>query len=219
MTDVATAVGFLGGTFDPVHLGHVALAEEVRSRLSLPRVLLAPTAVPPHKTARRLSPADVREAMLRLALRGRVGLELCTLELRRDVCYTIDTLRTLRDGDPPLRPLLTIGTDALAQIHTWRDYRELLEEFDVVVADRAGQELQRVRPDLEAAITDRIVDLPTREGSAGGSIYHLPFEPIAVSSSAIRRRAALGESLAGLVPPAVAEYIGRTGLYRRENAR
>jgi nicotinate-nucleotide adenylyltransferase len=219
MTDVAEAVGFLGGTFDPVHLGHLAIAEEVRSRLALSRVLLAPTAVPPHKTAGRLSPADVREAMLRLALRGRVGLELCTLELRRDVCYTIDTLRRLRDGDPSLRPLLVLGTDALAQIHTWRDYRELLEEFDVVVADRAGQELQRVRPDLESAIADRIVDLPAREDGAGGRIYRLPFEPIAVSSSAIRRRASRGESLAGLVPPAVAEYIDRTALYRRENAR
>jgi nicotinate-nucleotide adenylyltransferase len=219
MTDVATTVGFLGGTFDPVHRGHLAIAGEMRSRLSLPRVLLAPTAVPPHKTAGRLSPAHVRETMLRLALRGRIGLELCTLELRREVCYTIDTLRILRDGDPPLRPLLAIGTDTLAQIHTWRDYRQLLEEFDVVVADRAGQELLRVRPDLEAAIADRIVDLPIREDGAGGSIYHLPFEPIEVSSSAIRRRAAHGESLAGLVPPAVAEYIDRTGLYRRENAR
>lgn len=227
MADRPTAVGVLGGTFDPVHLGHLRVADEVRQRLRLSRMLLTPSAVPPHKPLGAPSSAAHRERMLRLALGGRAGLELCTIELRQErVCYTVDTLRALRDGTPPLSPLFVLGTDALLLIETWRDYRGLLQEFDLVVVERAGVELARAAGGLERAIADRIVlgpagevALAAQELGRGGRIFHLPVAPIAISSSSIRRCAAEGQSLNGLVPTAVAEYIERTGLYRRESPR
>jgi nicotinate-nucleotide adenylyltransferase len=226
VTANAPPVGVLGGTFDPVHLGHLAIADEVRRRMRLSRVLLTPTAVPPHKTAERLSDADHRESMIRLALQGREGLELCALELHRDrVCYTIDTLRSLRDGTPPVQPLFLLGTDSLLQLQTWRDYSEMLREFDLVVVDRAGQGLAASSDELDSEISRRIVVLAgstpgaSSEPGRGGRVFHLRFDPVAISSSAIRARAAAGLELTGLVPPAVAKYIDRTALYRPEKAR
>jgi len=233
VTASATTVGVLGGTFDPVHLGHLAIADEVRLRMGLSRMLLTPTAVPPHKTAEMLSDADHRESMIRLALRGREGLELCALELHRDrVCYTIDTLRCLRDGTPPVQPLFLLGTDSLFQIQTWREYRELLREFDLIASCCASS--------ISSSSIARGSGWPGRPTgwsprSPGGSsfyrnrspglprsrvvVFHLRFDPVAISSSAIRERAAAGRELTGLVPPAVAQYIDRTALYRREKTR
>ncbi len=227
MANRPTAVGVLGGTFDPVHLGHLRVATEVRQRLGLSRMLLTPSAVPPHKPRGASSDAAHREKMLNLALDGVAGLELCTVELRQArVCYTVDTLRALRDGTPPVGPLFVLGTDALQQIGTWRDHRALLQEFDLVVVERAGLELARTSSGLESAIAERMVlwpagdiDLAAQDLGRGGRIFHLPIAPIAVSSSSIRRLAAEGRSLNGLVPPAVAEYIELTGLYRRESPR
>ena len=221
------AVGLLGGTFDPVHLGHLRAAQEVRRLMRLPRILLLPTAVPPHKAPEELSPAHHREAMLRLAVGGREGLEICPLELNRDrVSFTIDTLRTLRRESPDCRPLFVLGMDALLQISTWRSSGELVREFDLIVIDRPGQTLSAVRGRLDASLRERIVSVTDGDGSAvdasrpqpgsGGRIFHLPVEPIPISSSEIREIVAAGGSLSGLVPPAVAGYIQRTGLYRQE---
>jgi nicotinate-nucleotide adenylyltransferase len=215
-------VGVLGGTFDPVHVGHLEIAERVRSRLGLSRMLLLPTARPPHKAPGELAPVADRAAMLRLALRDVPALEICALELDPNrVSYTVDSLRALRCGDPtPCLPLFVLGMDALAQIASWRSSDAILGEFDLVVVDRPD----RRRSDLDPRVAQRIVELPADlppglAPGTGGRIFHLPLVPIPVSSSVIRRRAARGEDLSGLVPPAVAEYIERTGLYRKESRR
>jgi nicotinate-nucleotide adenylyltransferase len=223
------AVGVLGGSFDPVHLGHLTIAGRVRKRLALSRMLLVPAAVPPHKPPDQLSPGHHREAMLRLALEDAEGLELCRLELDLGrVCYTVDTLRALRDGSPPCRPIFVLGMDSLLQIETWRDHHDLVREFDLVVLDREGDGAESAGNGLERWIGERIVpltgDVP-REGELdrlepgrGGRIFHFRSPRIPISSSMIRGRAAAGDDLAGLVSPAVAGYIQRTGLYRREES-
>ena len=220
MSAVPEAIGVFGGSFDPVHSGHLAIADEARRLLGLTRMLLMPAAVPPHKPQGLLSTAEQREAMLQLALCDRQGLELSRIELEeRRVCYTIDTLSGMRDGRPPTRPVFLLGMDSLLHISTWRRWRELISEFDLAVIDRtAGYHDSGDEP--EAEVTSRIVtlteDRTPRDVGAGGRIFHLPTAPIAVSSSTIRARARVGDDLTGLVPPAVARYIQDMGLYRQE---
>ncbi len=221
-------VGVLGGTFDPVHLGHLAMAERTLEVLGLDSLLLLPSSIPPHKSRPRLTAVEHRLAMLRLALEERPGLGICTLETDSGgVCYTIDTLRRLRDGRSPIRPVFVLGCDSLAEITTWRDYRELIEEFDIVAIDRPGSTLDELRSHLPSEITEALVEIPDGlEGAdclrelppgLGGRIYHISMTPCPVSSSEIRENAASGASLAGLVPPAVAGYIQENGLYRQED--
>jgi len=217
MTETATAVGVLGGTFDPVHLGHLAAAEHAKRALGLRRMLLLPTAVPPHKPRGSLSPARHREAMLRLAVEERDGLEISKLDLAGDeVRFTIDTLRALRDTPPGCLPVFVLGMDALLEIETWREYRQVLREFDLVVLDRPGQRLAEVRRRLAPAAAERLVEIEGDHSGAGpgGRIFHLPFDPVPISSSEIRARVSAGLELDGLVPPAVAGYIRNSGLYR-----
>jgi len=213
------ATGVLGGTFDPVHLGHLVVAERVRAEFSLHRTIMLLAAQPPHKDHAGLSTAADRLAMLKLALIDHPALEIGTYELERDeVCYTINTLRALRDGDPECRPVFIMGMDSLLELPTWRDYLELIAEFDLIVVDRPGESLGAIRQELDPAIVPRIV--PHTPGSstpgAGGRIYHFPFEPIPISSSAIRELTARGGDLHGLVTPAVAKYIQVNSLYRQE---
>jgi nicotinate-nucleotide adenylyltransferase len=220
------AVGVLGGSFDPVHDGHLRIAHAARRWLGLTRVLLMPAAAPPHKAAAELTPARHRETMLTLALRGQEGLELSLRELSTGrVCYTIDTLREMRSGRPARIPVFILGTDSLQQITTWLSWRDLIQEFDLALIDRIGDDARRER-DLDPEVAARIVDLDAEAAPAGrgertrvgrgGRIFRLPMPPISISSSAIRARVRAGRDLAGLVPPSVARYIHGMGLYRQE---
>jgi len=215
-------VGVLGGSFDPVHSGHLCIADEARLLLGLSRVLLLPAATPPHKSADRLSPAEQREAMLQLAIREYEGLAISRIELlERRVCYTIDTLRRMRASEPPCNPVFLLGQDSLLQITTWRAWRELIAEFDLAVIDRAEDEGQvgQPHPEVYARIVSVAEGVRPPQIGRGGRIFRLPVPPIAVSSSTIRQRARRGEDLSGLVPPAVARYIHDMGLYRQEEPR
>lgn len=211
------ALGVLGGTFDPVHLGHLEIARRARSAAGLARVLLVPSAVPPHKRRARLAPARDREAMLRLAVAGVPGLEVSTIELdTRGVCYTIETLRRLRLGPPAASPVFILGMDSLVDLETWKDFRDLIREFDLIAVDRPGRP-----PVLAPEIAGAVVPLPDGAPGAlpalelgrGGRIFRVGGPPIPISSSDVRAKAASGADLDGLVPPGVAGYISSKGLY------
>lgn len=222
--DGCPVVGVLGGTFDPVHLGHLAMAETALRLLDLERVLLMPSATPPHKSRPRLTPARHRAAMLRLAVEGRQGLEVCTMELDSGgVCYTVDSLRRLRRGPPPVCPVFVLGMDSLLDIGTWRDHEDLLWEFDLAVMDRPGAALVEVRDRLLPRVADSLVEIGRHgpddppglfQHGAGGRVFHLPMAEVPVSSTEVRQRAARREDLDGLVPPAVDRYIRSNDLYR-----
>lgn len=212
-------VGLLGGTFDPVHLGHLHVADRVREALGLRRVLLVLSATPPHKVEHPVGSPDHRMEMLRLAVADRPGLETCTLEIDRGgISYTIDTLRQLRERSPEIVPVFIIGMDSLPELPTWREYRSLVAEFDLVVVDRPGTDLPSVCAGLEPYLAERVLK-PERmpAGSeppgTGGRILHVTIPEVGISSTAIRRRAAGGRPLDGLVPPSVARYILRHRLY------
>jgi nicotinate-nucleotide adenylyltransferase len=225
---VRSAIGVLGGTFDPVHCGHLDMAEAIRDRLGLGRMILLLSARPPHKRPAQLGSVEHREAMLRLAVEGRSALDASMLELdRTGVGYTIDTLRELRD-EQGLAPIFVLGTDSLVELPTWRDYVALLEEFDLVAIDRPAVDLDLVLPRLDPEVRRRLhrlqADSPSNgvrglDLGRGGRVFHINLRPIAISSSDIRARAAVGLDLTGLVPPAVAGYIQSTGLYEREANR
>jgi nicotinate-nucleotide adenylyltransferase len=218
-------VAVLGGSFDPVHVGHLHVADQVWRAFSLSEVILLPCAVPAHKN-RKLTWAGHRLAMLRLAIGNDRHLRISTLEFERSgVSYTIDSLRALVAKEPSLAPLFVVGLDWLSEIHTWHEWRDLLREFDLVAVDRPGVEVERLKHSLEREVSDRIVAAPVAESEGGdpppgdgGRIFHLPIPHVGVSSSEVRARAAEGAPLTGLVPPRVARYIHTHRLFQREES-
>ena len=192
----ARRVGLFGGSFDPVHNAHVALATLALGQLALDEVRWIPVCKSSQK-ARKLAPAADREAMVRLAIAGEPRFVLDRIELRRGgVSYTLDTVRELAAAEPGNAWVLILGQDQYASLHTWRDWRELLGMVTLAIANRPG-----AAPAANAQIAKvphQVVSLPMMD----------------VSSTEVRRRVAAGESIAGLVPDAVARYIERRQLYR-----
>jgi nicotinate-nucleotide adenylyltransferase len=229
-TPRSSMVAVLGGTFDPVHLGHLHAAQCVRRAFRPARVVLMPCALAPHKHRPRLTAAQHRIAMLRLAAAGKGWLVVSTAELDRGgVSYTIDTLRALERDLSPLMPVFVLGMDSLFEIHTWRSWTELLGEFDLIAVDRPGRVLQRDRSELRSEVASRLVTVRFADGAlddlagpppgSGGRVFHLAIPPMDVSSSRVRSAVAAGTSLAGLVPAAVGQYIESQNLYRGEERR
>lgn len=196
-------VGFMGGTFDPVHYGHLAVAEGARQLAGLDHVLFLPNRQPPHKAGPVVSAAEHRAAMVRLAIEGNPYFGLSDLELNREgPSYTIDTVRTLQAAHPGWELAFLAGMDSLMEIHTWHEYEALLRSIDLLVVARPGCSRERqeaVMASLGPELTRRIQILET--------------PGVAVSSSELRRLGAGGYSLRYLVPDPVAWYIQKHRLY------
>lgn len=190
------SVGLLGGTFDPVHVGHVLLANYVRERLPLDEVILVPAADPPHKQRREdMAPAEHRWAMVCRAVNPMPGLGVSRVELDRiGKSYTVDTLAQLGDEHPDWALHLLIGEDNISQIVSWHDPERILSLCTVVAGTRPG-----FSQFSGGRFTDRIVRLPTPA-----------FE---ISSTAVRQRVRCGRSIRYLVPEAVERHIHEHGLY------
>ena len=213
-------IALLGGTFDPVHYGHLRFADEARAALGLSEVRLVPSAIPPHRSAPDASAAD-RAAMLELAVRGFPGLRVDCCELRRGGrSYTVDTLAALRDAQPQTPLILLVGADAFRGLAGWHRWRRLFELAHVVVAPRPGSfPGEGLPPELAREWDARIVTDPAvLRGSAAGSIYVQPIsaQPIAATEirEALRSLPHADPSLARLLPPAVLTYIESKRLYR-----
>ncbi len=194
-------IGVFGGTFDPPHVGHLALAERARDELGLDRVLFVTAARPPHKSAPPLSRVAHRYAMTRLAVRGFKAFEACNLELlRRGPSYTVDTLRALHRAHPNAAFWLLIGEDSLRGFPTWKHPADILELAQLAIAPRSpGTQRKRSTPRSPLALKHRMTWL-------SGPVLE-------VSSSDLRARAHRGASLSVLVPEPVVLYVRRHGLY------
>ncbi len=188
-------IALFGGSFDPPHNAHLALAAVAQDTLASDELRWLPVGQAWQK-ARQPSPAEHRLAMLRLAIGDTPGQIIDECELRRrGPSYTLDTVRELQAGQPNAECFMVIGQDQFAGLHTWHGYAELLQRVTLAVA---------LRPGVQATARADVLAAPRRE---------LPLPPLAISSSEIRRRVAAGLDIAALVPPAVAQYIHRHRLY------
>ena len=201
-------IGLFGGTFDPPHVGHLALAEWARVRLRLDRVVFVPAGTPPHKRGRRLTDAVLRLALTRLAVRGNPAFTVSSFEARRQgPSFTVDTLRHFHARQPDARFYLLMGADSLADFPDWHEPGEIARLATLVVAARPEG---RTPARGASARSHPPVPAPAR-----GHVVRLANPVLAISSSALRARARAGRSLRYLVPDAVAAYVVRHGLYRR----
>ncbi len=195
------SVGLLGGTFDPIHHGHLAIGEEARETLGLERVVFVPAAIPPHKPGQPVTEAGHRLAMLELAVATNPAFEVSPIEIDRGgPSFTVDTLSELRAagiGDP----WFILSSEALAGFPAWRDPERILDLCRLAVVPRGGHTA------LGAAWAER------RFPARAGRITFLPGPLLPISGSVVRRRAAAGRSVRYLVPEAVAAYIADHQLY------
>jgi nicotinate-nucleotide adenylyltransferase len=200
----ARRLGILGGTFDPIHFGHLDAADAARRALQLDRVLLIPSSDPPHRPVDPLASGFHRFALIALAIQGHDALHVSDMELTRTgPSYTADTLRTVaRQGWTPSQIFFILGSDAFAEIATWREFPAVLDAANFVVIARPGTT-------LEAAIART----PSLRGRQGKSLFLVEARTRDVSSSTIRARLAAHQPIGDLVPAAVARYIAAHHLY------
>jgi nicotinate-nucleotide adenylyltransferase len=213
-------IGVLGGTFDPIHIGHVQPALDLLKQLRLASVRLIPARVPPHRPQPVASP-EHRLAMVRLAAREHPGLEADDRELRRDSpSYTVDTLKALRAERGLSEPLcLIVGADAFCDLNTWRRWRQIPQLAHVVVTSRPGFELP-LDGEVAELLKERMLDDPQALAARpAGGILPCMVSLLDISSTAIREAIAAGGSPRGWLEPPVWEYICRHGLYRVQSRR
>jgi nicotinate-nucleotide adenylyltransferase len=196
-------IGLFGGSFDPVHNGHLALARSALDHLKLDEVRWVPAGAPWQKAGRTLAPPQHRAAMVRLALLDEPRFRIDESELQRDgPSYTIDTVDALLDQQPQAQVVLLIGQDQYAKLHTWHEWRALLSRVTLAVAARDGL-IGRASPALL---------------SSWHRVELLPMPEVAISSSQIREAVARGEDIRAWVPAPVARYIELHNLYQETPA-
>jgi nicotinate-nucleotide adenylyltransferase len=206
-------LGILGGTFDPVHHGHLVAAEEARYQLELDRVLFVPAGEPPHKPKQPITAAHHRLRMLELAIGGRPGLAISRVDVDRPgPSYTVDSLQLLRTqwGSGPTFFFIE-GADSLADILTWHEPQRLIELCELAVVGRPGVELDR-----RNAARERVAHLEERLPGLAARLHWVQMPYLEISSSDLRSRVKAGRPIFGLVPPAVEAYIEEEGLYRTD---
>ncbi len=194
-------IGVLGGTFDPLHYGHLRAAEVARDALSLDRVLFVPAANPPHKQGVTVTDVGARVDMLELGLAGEAEFELCRAEIERGgPSYTIETLDELKRQERGAELWFITGSDAFLEIRTWRDWEALLTRYSFAVHERPGVGIDAAAAVVPESYRERVVFL-TRE-------------MLNISSTEIRRLARAKRSIRFLVPQAVDDYVRRNHLYQ-----
>lgn len=190
-------VGLFGGTFDPIHNAHLDVARQALVQMELDKVILIPSKHPPHKTEEGMTSADIRYKMVRLAVEDGVGLDVSPVEInRKGPSYTVDTLKEMKNLFDEI--MFIVGADNLIKIDTWKNPEELLNMCPFVVAPRGGI----LKDDFQGSIFQ------------GKDIRFLKMSEISLSSTEVRERMKDGQSVDGLVPEKVLNFIVDEGLYR-----
>lgn len=211
-------IGILGGTFDPIHYGHLRLAEEMLELANLRRILFIPTGTPPHRALPQVS-AQHRSAMVRLAIADQPAFVLDTREVRRTMpCYTVDTLSELRAELGAAQPLcLLMGADAFLHLHTWHKWERLFELAHIVVGYRPGftldDRIHAATPALRSHYQQRLCAAAALSRQSSGGIAVLAIPELEISATLIRSRVAENRTIRYLLPNPVADYIHQHHLY------
>ena len=196
-------IGILGGTFNPIHLGHLLIAQDALDQLRLERVIFIPSATPPHKMVDKLASARDRLLMIKLAIRGNGRFQVDDMEIKRGgKSYSVDTLAALRGRHPRAELYFIIGADSLRELHLWREAQRLVRLCTFVTVPRPGFDPKPVvDPRLDAATRRRLRQQVLRGHACD------------IASREIRARVASGRPIRYLVPDAVHAYIRRRRLY------
>ncbi len=217
----------MGGTFDPVHFGHLRISEEVREAFALPSVVFMPAFVPPHKNGEAVTDASHRFKMTEIAISGNPAFSVSAIEIKRGGrSFTVDTVREmLKAGYDDVS--LIIGSDSFNDITTWCEYEDLLSLSSLIVIERPGHPMKKPGEALPVELAKKFwydasgikgmaggLELPCYMNSSGRSITYFQTTLFGVSSSDIRRRIAGGQSVRYLLPDGVIEYIRMHGLYK-----
>ncbi len=196
-------VGILGGTFNPIHVGHLVMAETAREEFGLKKVLFIPSAIPPHKQAAGLPAPELRLAMTRRAVVGNPTFEVCDLEIRRGgKSYSYDTLRELKARFAKDAYFFIIGSDSLDQLGSWHRIDDLRKLCRFIVVERPGMPVKEILKNMSVA------------NRRDWGKYVLSTTPIGISSRHIRERVRRGLSVRYLVNESVEAFLSETGLYR-----
>jgi nicotinate-nucleotide adenylyltransferase len=205
------SLGILGGTFNPPHLGHLALARHALNQLGLQRVLMMPAHIPPHKPTEEDPRPEHRLRMCRLSVRDAAGISVCALEIERGgPSYTVDTLRAIHASHPGAQLTFIVGADTACTLPAWREPAVLLGLADLAVAARDGSG----RTGVKDTVAPLLAAGRPQASNPGAALTFLDMPAIEVSSSMARDRVARGEPVEDLLGAAVAGYIAEHGLYR-----
>lgn len=215
------AIGIFGGTFDPIHYGHLRLAEEMEAALKLREVRFIPSGQPPHRAAPQTS-ALHRMEMVRRAITGNPCFVLDEREVHRAQqpvarpSFTVDTLSDLRAEVGPAQPLyLLLGADAFLGLPGWHEWRRLFELAHIVVAERPGSPWQHaLSQDLQAEVDARWTENVDEHSGPAGKVLGIQMTPLAISAHAIRETLAAQKSVRYLLPDAVLDYLQQQQLYK-----
>lgn len=214
-------IGLFGGTFDPIHWGHLRSAEEVREAFDLDRVLFIPASIPPHKRGQTRTPAEDRLQMVRLAVAKNSRFTVSRVEIARPgVSYSIDTIRHFAENEFKGASLyFIIGLDAFGEIGTWKDFEKLFPLCNFIVTSRPGNGYASPLRGTSIAVRRLFCyDFKQKiyKHRCGTSLHFLKLTDFAVSASDIRDRVRQGKSIRYLVPSAVEAYIKKHGLYQEQ---
>ena len=212
-------IGILGGTFNPIHMGHLVIAEEAREAFSLKKVIFIPARIPPHKDVAPVISPEHRVRMVELAIADNPYFEVSDVELRREgPSYSVDTLRQLHTsfrGEAEFN--FIVGWDSFEEITTWKDYRELFHLANFIVTNRYEYRSTAFEGLMPIEIRDSFCYDRARRRyvhRSGHFVAYLDTPLIDISSTDVRRRIREGRTVRYLLPPRVVEYIERKGLYR-----
>ncbi|MTI66677.1 MAG: nicotinate-nucleotide adenylyltransferase [Firmicutes bacterium] len=196
--------GVMGGTFNPIHLGHLVVAEEIRHKLNLDKVIFVPTGNPPHKDNKELTDAKDRYLMTLLATVTNPNFKVSSIEVEREgISYTIDTIKAFRSKYKDTEFYFITGADALLELHTWKNVSELLNLCKFVTATRPGFELSKIETEIK-----------NLEKRYNRNIYNISVSALQISSTDIRQRIKDERSVKYLLPDPVKYYIDKNCLYR-----
>ena len=211
-------IGLFGGSFNPVHLAHLSVAVEIRTRCQLDEVRFVLSAVPPHKTPADLAPAVERLRMLELAVEGTPGLSVSAIEVERSgTSYSIDTIhQVLGEPNRPSVLVLIVGLDAFRDLNTWKDCAEIFLHCDIAVVSRPGCDAPLTIDDFPVASRRSLCYEQARDcfrHESGHTVTFYRIQPLHISATEIRRQVKNGQSIRHLVPPSVERYINERRLY------